>query len=163
MSDDPTPAADRPSPAAPDAFDLARAMERFGNDHELLVEMVEVFFNDAPAMMEQIRRAVADRDFSTIARGVHSLRGTVAYYGVESFAAVTRRLEQAAGQGRPESMPADLARLEVELSALAAALTPFRVPPGPAARLQNPRRRYNTPIRIPRLSRGHAQKRKGHG
>lgn len=133
MPDDRLPAASQPPPGGPDAFDLNRAMGRFGDDRELFTEMVEVFFSDTPAMLEEIRQAVARRDLATVARGAHSLRGTVAYYGVESIVAVTRRLEQAASQGRAEYLAADVARLEVELAALSAALAPFRAPAGPAA------------------------------
>jgi two-component system, sensor histidine kinase and response regulator len=90
-----------PAPPAGPAvvFDAALTRARLGGDAALLRRLIRVFRADAPARLEEIRRAVAARDSEALRLAAHALKGAAAALGAEEAAAATRELERLARAG----------------------------------------------------------------
>ena len=68
-------------------MDVRDALSRLGNDHELLSDIIGIFLEDSPALLEKIRRAVMGNDPSALQRAAHSLKGLAATLSAEDVAA----------------------------------------------------------------------------
>ncbi len=64
-------------------IDREDLMERIGGDMELLDELLELFDEDYPDLMGEIRTAIAEQDGERLKRAAHTLKGAVG-----NFAAV---------------------------------------------------------------------------
>ena len=62
----------------------AVALERLGGDEELLREVARLFLDEYPALMVEIREAVAARDADALQRAAHSLKGSVSNFGADA-------------------------------------------------------------------------------
>ncbi len=62
-------------------FDKEVALKMFEDDVEFLKEMVEIFINDAPEHMSEIREAVYSRNSKALEKSAHKLKGAVANFG----------------------------------------------------------------------------------
>ena len=102
--------------------DFEGTMHRLGGDVDLFQEFICVFDEDAPRSMEDIRRAVADRDAAKLELAAHTLRGLVSNFGAQSAAGCAFRLEQMALSGQMDGAGDALAQLEQELFLLNDAL-----------------------------------------
>ena len=58
-------------------IDREDLMERIGGDMELLEELLELFDEDYPELMGEIRSAVDSRDGEKLKRSAHTLKGAV--------------------------------------------------------------------------------------
>jgi two-component system, sensor histidine kinase and response regulator len=101
-------------------FDPAIAMARLKGDRALLREMIEIFLADAPAMIDAIRNALDDGDAEGLRRAAHTLKGSVANFGVARAVAEAKTLETMGAAG-------DLFGAETVLARLEDALERFRV------------------------------------
>jgi len=103
-------------------FDALR--ETTGAD--FVKELVDTFLEEAPAMLEELRTALAAGDADTFRRAAHSLKSNSNTFGALALGTLARELElggiarAAEGDGRP------LDALEQEYSRVAAALGEMR-------------------------------------
>lgn len=97
--------------------DLSRAtlLELFGEDEDLMRELIGLFLEDTPALLNALRAGVAGQDAAKVERAAHTLKGTVGNFGAEGTAELARRLE-VMGRAR------DLGSAAAALSALEHAL-----------------------------------------
>ncbi len=58
-------------------LDYAIVLERLGGDAELLQEVAQLFLEEYPALMSEIREAAQRGDAQRLARAAHSLKGAV--------------------------------------------------------------------------------------
>ena len=93
-------------------------LDRVEGDEALVSELVKVFFEEAPPLLQKIRAAVRERDTSAIGKAAHRLRGTLTTMGAERAAAPALRLELSSREEAPEPSEADFAELEEEFSRL---------------------------------------------
>lgn len=84
------------TPALPDTFDMATALDRVEGDVSLIRELAGLFLDECPHRMEEIRDAVSLRDIKRLQRGAHTLKGSVGNFGASRAFEATRRLEQVA-------------------------------------------------------------------
>ncbi len=75
-------------PAAPLAagaavIDRDALLSKLGGDEELLVEIIDLFFEDCPKVMDAIRGAVADGDVEAVWQSAHRLKGSVGSLSAE--------------------------------------------------------------------------------
>ena len=81
-------------PTAPNrpvaAWNANKALERLGGDEKLLREVVDIFLQETPKMMDKLRQAITGGDAELVQRTAHSLKGELGYLGV---AAVNRARE----------------------------------------------------------------------
>lgn len=104
------------------SFDHQLALERIGGDEELLREIAVIFLEEYPAMVEQIRTAVAGNDGETVARAAHKLKGSLGAFSADTGVALARDLETQARQSQWLAIKRIVHDLENELEELHHAL-----------------------------------------
>lgn len=111
-------------------WDLKELMERLGGDEEFLRELLVIFQGDARMNLEKARKAMAERDFESLARTAHTLKGMLRNLSMGAAAETAAALEDASQkkqQGDCEELLAKLAReLEGILPAVEAQLAGVR-------------------------------------
>jgi HPt (histidine-containing phosphotransfer) domain-containing protein len=74
-------------------LDVADALDRLGNDEELLREIIQIYAEDSPHMLEQIHAAAANGDARALQRAAHSLKGLAATLSAQDVVGSAARLE----------------------------------------------------------------------
>jgi CheY-like chemotaxis protein len=113
----------RSEPQAP--LDVASLRERLQDDVQILGDIAQIFLDDAPNQINEIRAAIAANDAGGVERAAHALKGAALALCATPLAETARRLEF---QGRSaeladasrnfETLEAEWARLEPELKSL---------------------------------------------
>jgi len=92
---------------------------------EFVIELVETFAEEAPAMLAELRRALRANDADAFRRTAHSLKSNGSTFGATSFAAMARELElgglaSVAGRGDDplDALDGEYARVAAALKAL---------------------------------------------
>jgi two-component system sensor histidine kinase/response regulator len=99
-------------------LDESLALSRVGGDADLLREVIELFLDDYPHTLENIRSAVAAQDATKIEHEAHSLKGSVSTFGARRAFEAALALEK---QGRSKNLSGvenGLCQLEDALQAL---------------------------------------------
>ena len=103
-------------PRSPTTFDAEQALQQVDGDKELLEEITDLFFEDAPDLLNQIGTAVAQNDCEGLLSSAHALKGAVSNFAAGRARDLAFDLEQ---MGRDEQLTADAGdkhqALEVEL------------------------------------------------
>jgi PAS domain S-box-containing protein len=107
-------------------MDHAAALARVEGDAGLLSEMAELFLNNSPKLLEEMRRAVERRDAAALERAAHTLKGSVANFGAREPFEAAEKLEQAALQGDFSSALNAFRELEASLGQLRPMLETYR-------------------------------------
>jgi two-component system sensor histidine kinase/response regulator len=114
------------APAAPRAsaapFDREEMLERLGGDAELLADVLEMFLEECPRMMQEIRAALAAADAPTLRRAAHSMKGALLNISAAPAAAEAERLEELGREARLAESAGVLERLQAEIDRLLQAL-----------------------------------------
>jgi HPt (histidine-containing phosphotransfer) domain-containing protein len=117
----------KPDPALQSAlFDYERSLARLGGDPGLFVEIVTLFLEDSPELLEQARRALNARDLEVLGRSAHSLKNLSANFDADGLTAAAAALEQHADDGEWARLAVCFAEMERELGRLQAALVSCR-------------------------------------
>jgi HPt (histidine-containing phosphotransfer) domain-containing protein len=111
--------------AGPPEFNYQRSVARLGGDAVLFREIVELFLEDAPALLVQAHRSLANGDATTLERAAHSLKGLAANLDALTVVSAAQSIEQHAQQKDLSLAGACLPELAKRLQALQAALTKF--------------------------------------
>lgn len=82
------------------------ALDRVGGDKELLAEIAQLFLEDYPRIMADIRTALHSNDAAGVEHAAHSLKGSVANFGAEPAWQAAFELERI-GRSRDLSEAAD--------------------------------------------------------
>jgi len=77
-------------------FDLDGALERLGGDEGFLTEVGQLFVDCSPAMVNDIRVALARSDSNAAQRAAHNLKGSVSNFGALALVELLQKLEAAA-------------------------------------------------------------------
>jgi two-component system sensor histidine kinase/response regulator len=104
-----------PGAARSENVDLELALARVGASQELLMELAQIFIEQRPAMIDELRRAVSSKDSASLRRAAHTLKGSVAIFGARHAVELAAQLEQAGREGRHQGTERVLAALEEEL------------------------------------------------
>ncbi len=107
---------------SPEVFDRAQAMEATGGDEDLLHEIVGIFVEDCPRMIEELGAAIRAGDPDTARRAAHTLKGSVSVLGARALAAAAKEAEAHARVGDLEAAAAAFAHIEEEAARLAPVL-----------------------------------------
>lgn len=89
-----------------DQLDL---LDRLGGDTGLAQELLAIFHEEAPGMLDEVRRAVLGADAEALARAAHNLKGAAANVSATSVQALAEKLEQL---GRADDIPPAVATVE---------------------------------------------------
>jgi len=106
-------------------FDTERALDVVGGDLELLREVVDVFFEEAPDLLREIREGIEQRDATRVRKAAHSLKGSVGNFGAEPAYEAARKVESLAEQNDIDGAAEALKSLEIELDRFRKAIYDF--------------------------------------
>ena len=93
---------------------------------EFALELVDTFLQEAPAMLDELRRALAAQDAEKFRRTAHSLKSNSNTFGALTLGAMARELELGGMAKLIESGGQPLDALGKEYSRVAAALSELR-------------------------------------
>ena len=80
-------------------LDIDDALQRLGNDEELLRDIAQIYLEDCPALLERIHRAVAAANAGELQRAAQALKGLAATLSAAEVVGTTQRLEHLAAAG----------------------------------------------------------------
>jgi two-component system sensor kinase len=105
--------------SAPDhLLDLDKILSRVDGDVALLQELVTIFREDCPSLLEEIGAAVERRDAETLARAAHALKGSIGIFDMGVPFVLALRLETMGREG-------DLSGVDEGWAALHASVNQF--------------------------------------
>ena len=96
-------------------LDQAIALSRVGGDEELLREMAQLFLEEYPRVLSEVRSAVGSGNAKAVERGAHNLKGSVGNFGADSAFQAALELEMAGRRGNLADIKGQFARLEAAL------------------------------------------------
>lgn len=105
-----------------DILDKAALLARVDHDVEFLAETVEMFDQDAPRLLAEIRQAVARQDGAALARAAHTFKGMVANFCAQAATEAALKLEMMGESGDLAGAQESLHALEEESGRLKSAL-----------------------------------------
>jgi two-component system sensor histidine kinase/response regulator len=106
-------------------LDREEALIRVGGDRQLLQELVEVFREECPVMMGEIRNAIQTGDAGKLKRMAHSLKSAVGTLGGKAAFELALRMEAMGREGDLGQAGATLPVLEQAIHQLQNALGPL--------------------------------------
>jgi CheY-like chemotaxis protein/HPt (histidine-containing phosphotransfer) domain-containing protein len=105
-----------------DVIDWHAACGRSHLTEAQLHELAELFLNECPKLLSEIRAAAADADAARLRLAAHTLKGSAAIFDAKRAAAAAQWLEGQAASGELAGADAAIAELESELRSVAAAM-----------------------------------------
>jgi HPt (histidine-containing phosphotransfer) domain-containing protein len=93
---------------------------------QFALELVDTFLQEAPAMLDELRRALAAKDADKFRRAAHSLKSNSNTFGALTLGAMARELELGGVSKVIEDGGQPLDALAKEYSRVATALTELR-------------------------------------
>jgi signal transduction histidine kinase/CheY-like chemotaxis protein len=114
-----------PVAAVASVFDTARAaalLTRVGGDPILFQDVIDLFLDDCPSQIDDIRQALRDEDTDRIYRAAHKLKGSAGNFEAHEIMALLQRLEARARDRDLVTSVAVFVEIEAEAERLMAAL-----------------------------------------
>jgi len=108
-----------------DVFDRAELLERVGGDEELCVELLDIFVQDIPDRLEELKRALADNDYTLLTQQAHAIKGASANIGARALREVSFEVEKAGKNCKMDRALPLVEKLECELDRLKTILLHF--------------------------------------
>jgi len=106
-------------------------LDRVGGDAELLREIVNLFLQDYPPLVDKIKVALQQSDALLLEKAAHTLKGSVGNFGAESAVQAALNLENVGRTKQMAEAPQYLVHLEKELNCLRDELVVFLKEIGP--------------------------------
>ena len=100
------------------SWNKAEALERLDGDEDLLRELCQIFLEESPKTLRNLRQALAEGDAGAVMRAAHSLKGEVGYLGAGVASQAARKLEDMGRENKLTGAPETMIVLEREISAL---------------------------------------------
>jgi HPt (histidine-containing phosphotransfer) domain-containing protein len=110
-----------------DVLDEVLLMSRVDNDPQLLKDLVDLFLEECPHLLDEIKVALDEKDTKGAERGAHSLRGSVANLAAKSATEAALKVERHAKDGDWVQAARGLEELECQLERLKPALNAVQV------------------------------------
>ena len=108
--------------SAEDVLDRASLMARVDGDMELLREIVELFLEEVPKSLSDLRAAMAQGDSKALEQAAHRLKGMAGNLGGQAIFDAALKVETMGREGDFEDAEAACAELEEEIKRLKPAL-----------------------------------------
>jgi HPt (histidine-containing phosphotransfer) domain-containing protein len=103
-------------------LDGVAVLARVGNDRELLKELVDLFLEECPGLVDRIRAGIVQQDASKLKSAAHTLKGAVSNFSTWPAFELALRLETMGQRGDFSHALEALAALEEALASLRSAL-----------------------------------------
>lgn len=91
-------------------------------DPDIIIELSDLFFENAPGKIEAIRGAIERGDAKALHVAAHSLKGSSSYLGASKLSALAKELENMGRAGSLEGAGEKLAQIESEYDRVRSAL-----------------------------------------
>ncbi|MDQ7006016.1 MAG: Hpt domain-containing protein [Acidobacteriota bacterium] len=105
--------------------DLEDGLARAGDDREFYKELLEIFLDDVPGRMEQLRAAIAAGQAEEVAGVAHSIKGAAANLSALAIRDTALSIETQGREGDLSQASALVEKLQDEIHRLAAYLRTF--------------------------------------
>jgi signal transduction histidine kinase/DNA-binding response OmpR family regulator len=115
-------------------FTNAELLERCDGDGELVNELIKLFREQTPQLLDVIRSAAAVSDAPALAAGAHKLLGSLGAFGAENARQIVLEVSAAAGDADFEGAAEWIVKLADEVDQIHSALNTF----GPASHDADP-------------------------
>ena len=99
-------------------LDRELAMTRVGGDTELLKELADLFLEEYPRLMGELRAALERGDAKQVEHAAHGLKGSVANFGAKPAVDAAYQIEQFGRDGKLAPVTDLLRSLDLALLAL---------------------------------------------
>ena len=109
-----------------EGMSAAKLLRALGGDRDLLLEIIELFQRDAPAMLAGVRKYADFSDRDALAKAAHMLKGSTANFGKSPLYEVTRDIEICAYDGDAARLPELLERFEAAAEGFLQALVQLK-------------------------------------
>ncbi len=110
-------------------FDRQMALERINGEEQLLDEVIQLFLNDAPSRLAEVRASLELGDPKRLQIAAHSLKGAAGYVGADRTAAQALKLEELGQKGDLTPAINEFRQLEQEIEQLRQAIAAFNSQP----------------------------------
>jgi HPt (histidine-containing phosphotransfer) domain-containing protein len=100
------------------AWDLKELLERLEGDEGFLCELLVMFRDDTRLNLEKSRKAMAERDFASLSRAAHTLKGMLRNLSMNAAGETAAALETASRENRRDESTELLEKLEKELEGI---------------------------------------------
>jgi HPt (histidine-containing phosphotransfer) domain-containing protein len=104
------------------SFDPAALWERVGGDVELLRDLVTIFCEEYPALLEKLKEAIAQHAFAEVKKISHKLKGSALQFSGKAVAELAAFLEQMGQKQSLDGAPRIFSRLQQEIADLVRSL-----------------------------------------
>jgi CheY-like chemotaxis protein len=99
------------------------ALRRTGGKPQVLAQIAQLFLDEGPRLLGDIRRSLTDRAFKEMERAAHTLKGSADLFGAQAVVNVAWRLEKMGREQDVKGADDACTLLEAELERLMPALT----------------------------------------
>lgn len=103
-------------------IDYSAAIRHLEGDVDLLKEIAEMFLEESPALMDQMREAASRGDSKTLERAAHTIKGSVGNFAAKPAFEAAQRLEDIGREGKLDDVAEAYSILEREMEMLKPAL-----------------------------------------
>jgi CheY-like chemotaxis protein/HPt (histidine-containing phosphotransfer) domain-containing protein len=104
------------------AINFEEALERISNQKEILQDLVRVFRDECPSMMDDIRRAIAEKDAVVLRRSAHTMKSSLDVFSAKSARELALELEMMGQDGKFDNADGKLQLLDKETARVLDAL-----------------------------------------
>jgi HPt (histidine-containing phosphotransfer) domain-containing protein len=94
--------------------------EAMGADY--IVEVIQVYFEETPQLLSDLRQALEKQDCETFRRSAHSIKSTSNSFGALQFGAQAKELEMMGREGRLEGAASKVETLQADYQLVKQAL-----------------------------------------
>jgi HPt (histidine-containing phosphotransfer) domain-containing protein len=116
----------QPDDRSPDlSVDLPDLLTRLDNDRELFRELLKIFKEEFPCLLQSLQEVVVRGDLKGVEVKAHTVKGMLANVSFVRAAASAARLERMGQQCVTQGLPEELGRLEQEASLALAELEAY--------------------------------------
>ena len=114
----------------PPNLDMDAIVERVGLDAADVIDLMRMFFAQAPSQLDKIRNGISPGgDLNDARRNAHTIKGTAATLGLDELAELGRVVELAARENRLDNLGADSDKLADGITAWQRAFEAVAPPP----------------------------------
>jgi two-component system, sensor histidine kinase and response regulator len=107
-------------------FDFEQSLRRIDGDKELYRDLIGLFLEDSPKLLEQIRAGIAAKNAKEAGHGAHTLKGLAANFSGEPVIQAADQVERLSRTGAFAAVGHAFDHLEQETSLLQDALRSFQ-------------------------------------
>ena len=106
-------------------FDKDEILKKFDGDVEFLTELVEIFINDVPEQLSEIKEAVGNCNSKDLDKSAHKLKGAIANFDEKAAFEAALQLEMMGKENRLDGVEEAYDTLMKEVERLVNALKEF--------------------------------------